>query len=154
MKKITLWLIRKLANNREFRINVCKELHKNAQNYFGEQTGYGRYYEACGEFFEAAPGFTQQSFCKGGVMAEFDKVCERLKILPQKELLRILAQFYGKDYTNASPIEQQRLIDNYRKVEAESNREIELAGSVEDWYASGQGRLMEFETSDRHDRQR
>jgi len=148
MKRFTLWLIRQFSNNREFRIDVCKELHRNAQNYFGEQTGYGRYYEACGEFFEAAPGFTQQSICRGGVIEEFDNVCSRLKILPQKELERISAQFYGKEYTNATPEKKKEYDYNYRKVEAESNRQIELAGGVEAWYLSGQGRLMEFGTSD------
>ena len=152
MKKITLWLIKQFANDRKFRLNVCKELHRNAQNYFGEQTGYGRYYEACGEFFEAAPGFTQQSFCKGGVMAEFDKVNERLKILPQDELIKMLCMFYGKEYTDASPIEKEKYIENYRRVEAESNREIELAGGIEKWYASGQGRVMEFVTSGNNNR--
>ena len=72
MKRFTLWLIRQFADDRDFRINVCKELHDNAQNYFGDQTPYGRYYEACGEFFRAAPRFTKDPIAKGGVMAEFD----------------------------------------------------------------------------------
>ena len=70
------------------------------------------------------------------------------KKLPQKELERISAQFYGKEYTKATPEKKKEYDDRYRKVEADTNRQIELAGGVEAWYLSGQGRLMEFETSD------
>ena len=82
MKKLILFLIRYFADDREFRINVCKELHYNAQNYFGEQTGYGRFYEACGEFFEAAPEYVNPNAgfdVSGGIIAEYKEVRERLK---------------------------------------------------------------------------
>lgn len=78
-KRVALWLIRKLADDRNFRISICKELHNNAQTYFGEQTPYGRYYEACEEFFEACPRFTKDPIARGGVIAAFDNIVARLK---------------------------------------------------------------------------
>lgn len=67
--------------------------------------------------------------------------------ITQDKLERISAKFYGKEYTNATPEKKREYDDKFREVEAESNRQIELAGSVEAWYLSGQGRTMEFETS-------
>jgi len=86
MKRIILWLIRKYADDRNFRINICKELHHNAQNYYGEQTGPGRFYEACGEFFEAAPNFMVSDMFdyKRGVMNQFEETKEYIKNNPKK----------------------------------------------------------------------
>lgn len=81
MKKIILLFIRYFADDRDFRINVCKELHHNAQNYYGEQTGYGRFYEACGEFFEAAPDYVSRNTgidVRGGVMNAYEDAQDRL----------------------------------------------------------------------------
>lgn len=66
------------------------------------------------------------------------------KILDEKELVKMLIDFYEDEFTDASPEKKQKFIDSYRKAEAETNKEIEEAGSVEAWYASGQGRLMNF----------
>jgi hypothetical protein len=79
MKRLTLWLIRRFANNREFRIKVSKELHDNAQRYFGEQSGWGRYYEAIGEFLEANPHFTRKCDTVNGIEATLFDVQKRLK---------------------------------------------------------------------------
>lgn len=78
MKRLILFLVRLYADDRNFRIAICKELHKNAQNYFGDQTVYGRYYEACGEFFEADPVMTSMS-TENGVVNEFRRTQEKLK---------------------------------------------------------------------------
>lgn len=63
-------------------------------------------------------------------------------ILTNEELERLLIQFYGSDYTEASSKDKQKIIDSYRKVEEENNKQIELAGGVQNWYASGQGRMI------------
>lgn len=67
-----------------------------------------------------------------------------LPILPQEELERISAQFYGKEYTEASPGKKKEFDDSYRKVEQETNSQILAAGSITAWYESGQGRLLTF----------
>ena len=74
MKRLVIWLIGRYADDRSFRINVCKELHKNAQSYFGEQTVPGRYYEACEEFFMASP-LTKKApdWYRGGIMDAFER---------------------------------------------------------------------------------
>jgi len=40
--------------------------------------------------------------------------------------------------------DKQRMRDSYRKVEAETNKQIEEAGSVTKWYESGKGRVIDF----------
>lgn len=63
-------------------------------------------------------------------------------ILDEKELIKILTDFYDKDFSEASSEEQKKYIESYRKVEIESNKQIRAAGGVENWYASGQGRMI------------
>jgi hypothetical protein len=67
-------------------------------------------------------------------------------ILDEKELVRITSDFFGKEFTEATPEKQKQILDAYRKVEAETNQQIEEAGGVENWYASGMGRVLCFET--------
>lgn len=65
-----------------------------------------------------------------------------MKNLDQKELVKMLSDFYGDDFINANNNEKQKYIDSYRKVEFESNEQIKKHGSVKNWYASGEGRLL------------
>jgi len=90
MKKIFLKLLRNYIKDDKFRINVCREIHYYHQNKFCEQTGYGRFYHACGDLFEAAPEFVlNDSFdTKGGVMSEFDQVKTYLKNKPRRNKLK------------------------------------------------------------------
>ena len=61
------------------------------------------------------------------------------------KLVRMIIDFIGKkEWNNYSKQEKIDWIVSYRKVEEETNKQIELAGSVENWYASGQGRLLQF----------
>lgn len=83
MKKIILWFIRRYADDRDFRISICKELHENAQNYYGEQTGYGRFYEACEEFFLASR-FTKLIDNTSGISATFVDAHKKLSQLNTK----------------------------------------------------------------------
>ena len=46
---------------------------------------------------------------------------------------------YERD-TNEETKAQWR--EEYRKVEAQSNKEIQKAGGVQQWYESGEGRLL------------
>ena len=68
-------------------------------------------------------------------------------MISEEELIKLLSDFYGKEYTEVSEEEQQRLRQSYRKVELENTEEIKKAGGFENWYASGEGRLMSFDTS-------
>ena len=54
-KKIILFFVKKYLSDRDFRISIFKEVHKESQEYFGEQTVPGRFYEICEEFFQAGP---------------------------------------------------------------------------------------------------
>jgi hypothetical protein len=65
-----------------------------------------------------------------------------MNILDEKELIEMLANFYGKDFIDVSLKEQQIYIDRYRKVEIRNNAEIEKAGGIKNWYASGEGRVL------------
>ncbi len=67
-----------------------------------------------------------------------------MKTISDEELLRITVQFYGKDFTEATPEKQCKIL----KAERETNEQIEKAGGVQNWYASGQGRVFEFEHVD------
>ncbi len=65
-------------------------------------------------------------------------------ILDQKELERICLD--SGTYREEDPQEvKDKWHEAYRKVEAETNQQIEEAGSVEKWYESGRGRLLDFE---------
>ncbi len=86
LKKFTLWLLRYMLNrssfyNRQFRIDVCKEIHYYHKRQFNEQTGLGRFYDACGDMFEAAPELmlVENWDVKGGVNSMFDEVKQELK---------------------------------------------------------------------------
>jgi len=81
MKYLALVFVRMFAHNRKFRIEVAKELHRHAQTATGEQNLYGRFYESCGEFFEAMPTLLINSVVpiEEGVKEEFIKVRDRLQ---------------------------------------------------------------------------
>ena len=53
--------------------------------------------------------------------------------------LMIYTGTYERD-TNEETKAQWR--EEYRKVEAQSNKEIQRAGGVQQWYESGEGRLL------------
>ena len=53
--------------------------------------------------------------------------------------LQIQSGTYSKD---ADEETKQKWRDAYRKVEAETNNMIAEYGSVENWYESGEGRLL------------
>jgi hypothetical protein len=65
-------------------------------------------------------------------------------ILSQKELEELC--LFSGTYREEDPQEvKDKWHEAYRKVEAETNQQIEEAGSVEKWYESGRGRLLDFE---------
>ena len=65
-------------------------------------------------------------------------------ILPQAELEQLCLS--TGTYKQEDPQEvKDKWHEAYRKVEAETNQQIEEAGSVEKWYESGRGRLLDFE---------
>lgn len=59
----------------------------------------------------------------------------------EQELIKLLIQFYGEQFTNASEDEKSKYISDFRKVESENIEEIKKYESVENWYLSGQGRI-------------
>jgi hypothetical protein len=65
-------------------------------------------------------------------------------ILSQKELEE-LCLFSGTYKEEDSQEVKDKWHESYRKIEAETNQQIEEAGGVENWYASGVGRLLDFE---------
>ena len=67
-------------------------------------------------------------------------------VLEKGQQLFFTSDFFGKEFTEATPEKQKQILDAYRKVEAETNQQIEEAGGVENWYASGMGRVLCFET--------
>ncbi len=54
-KKIILYFVNMLMSDRDFRLKLFKLAHDESQNYFGEQTVPGRFYEVCEEFFQTGP---------------------------------------------------------------------------------------------------
>ena len=64
-----------------------------------------------------------------------------ISILDQKELeeLCISSGTYREDDSQEV---KDKWHEVYRKVEAESNQQIEEAGSIKKWYESGRGRLL------------
>jgi hypothetical protein len=68
-----------------------------------------------------------------------------MKNLTDEELEKLLLD---TDSFHDCPTEEdkQRMRDSYRKVEAETNKQIEEAGSITQWYESGRGRLLNFKT--------
>lgn len=66
-----------------------------------------------------------------------------MKNLPLITLVRMIKSFVGiKEWDNYEKSEKIDWISNYRKVEKESAEAIERYGSVEAWYESGEGRLL------------
>jgi len=63
----------------------------------------------------------------------------RLKTI---ELVRLLKSFIGKEWDGYSKNEKIEWIKSYRKVEDENEIMIMKYGSVEKWYESGEGRLL------------
>ena len=64
--------------------------------------------------------------------------------LPLITLVRMLKSFIGSEWDYAEKAEKILWISNYRKVEKESAEAIEKYGSVEAWYESGEGRLLDL----------
>ncbi len=64
-----------------------------------------------------------------------------ISILDQKELeeLCLSSGTYREDDSQEV---KDKWHEVYRKVEAESNQQIEEAGSIKKWYESGRGRLL------------
>ena len=67
-----------------------------------------------------------------------------VSVLGQKELEELYL-FSGTYREEDSQEVKDKWHESYRKVEAETNKQIEEAGGVENWYASGRGRLLDFE---------
>lgn len=64
--------------------------------------------------------------------------------LSQKELEELC--LFSGTYKEEDPQEvKDKWHEAYRKVEAETNQQIEEAGSITKWYESGRGRLLDFE---------
>lgn len=68
-----------------------------------------------------------------------------INILDQKELEE-LCLFSGTYREEDSQEVKDKFHEVYRKVEAETNQQIEEAGSITKWYESGKGRLMDLTT--------
>ena len=65
-------------------------------------------------------------------------------ILNQKELEELC--LFSGTYKQEDPQEvKDKWHEAYRKVEAETNQQIEEAGGVKNWYESGRGRVLDFE---------
>ena len=62
--------------------------------------------------------------------------------LPLITLVRMLRSFIGSEWDSYEKAEKIVWISNYRKAEQESAEAIERHGSVEAWYESGEGRLL------------
>lgn len=65
------------------------------------------------------------------------------EVLSQKELEELMLSTGTYKETDSQKIKDD-WHKTYRKVEAETNKQIEEAGSVENWYLSGRGRLSNF----------
>ena len=65
-----------------------------------------------------------------------------MKLLPQDELIRISRDFYGKQWEEYTDEEKDNIFESYRKVEKETNEQIEKHGNVQKWYESGEGRII------------
>lgn len=69
---------------------------------------------------------------------------KKSEILPLKELVKMLMGFVGKEWKTYTKQQKMEWITKYREVEYNHNKQIAKYGSVEAWYLSGEGRLMEF----------
>jgi len=66
-----------------------------------------------------------------------------MKNLTNEELEKLLLDT-GSFYDCPTEEDKQRMRDSYRKVEEETNKQIEEAGSITKWYESGRGRVIDF----------
>jgi len=66
-----------------------------------------------------------------------------MQTLTNEELEKLLVDT-DSFYDLPTEEDKQRMRDAYRKVEAESNEQIQAAGSVKKWYESGRGRILNF----------
>jgi len=66
-----------------------------------------------------------------------------MKNLTDEELEKLLLDT-DSFYDCPTEKDKQRMRDSYRKVEAETNKQIKEAGSVTKWYESGRGRVIDF----------
>lgn len=64
-----------------------------------------------------------------------------MNTLSDKNLDELLL-FTGTIFSDTPQTEIQNWRDAYRKVEKETNKQIEEAGSITAWYESGRGRLI------------
>ena len=67
-----------------------------------------------------------------------------ISILDQKELEELCLSS-GTYKEEDSQEVKDKWHEAYRKVEAETNQQIEEAGSITKWYESGRGRVLDFE---------
>jgi len=91
MKRITLWLLRRFLNDRDFRIDVCREIHHYHNEQYNEQTSFGRYYDAIGDMIEAGNEniTTNEDFdVEGGIISQFNEVKEYIKNKPRRNKLK------------------------------------------------------------------
>lgn len=65
-----------------------------------------------------------------------------MKRLPLITLTRMLKSFIGNEWEYMEKAEKIEWISNYRKVEDENEVMIQKYGSIEAWYESGEGRLL------------
>lgn len=74
-------------------------------------------------------------------------IMKQFNTLPIRELIKLITDFVEPDWKSYTKKEKLKWISNYRNVEKENIEAIERHGSVESWYLSGEGRLLEFETN-------
>lgn len=65
--------------------------------------------------------------------------------LPLRELVRMSKNFFGNEWNCWTKEEKVKWIERYREVEQRSMEMISKYDSVEQWYMSGEGRLLNFE---------
>ncbi len=59
-------------------------------------------------------------------------------------VIKGIKDFVGSDWDTYTKEEKLKWIRSYRKSEEDTNREIEKYGSVQAWYESGEGRLLDL----------
>lgn len=77
IEKLILYLVRKYCSyNPQFRIKIGGVLHNSVKEQYYEETGFGCFYCACGEFFKAneVHKYTDSYMIKLGLMKEFDRI--------------------------------------------------------------------------------
>ena len=58
------------------------------------------------------------------------------------QIVKLWRDFLEPEWDSYSKEQKMELIASYRKAEEETNAEIANYGSVADWYASGEGRVL------------